>query len=70
MPDSVLFNLAHQVLEVSHSVEHQHRRNLWVQFHALCPPRPLVHYAMYTHVWEWEIASPDLFQHQTGLARR
>lgn len=69
MPDSVLTDLAHQVLEVSQSAEHRRRRDLWVRFHALCPPRTLVHYAMYTHVWEREIAPPHLFRHQTGLPR-
>jgi hypothetical protein len=43
MADSVLADLAQQVLEVSHSKEHQQRRDLWVQFHALRPPRPLGH---------------------------
>ncbi len=69
MPDSVLVDLAHQVLEVSNSPEQRRRRELWVRFHALHPPRPLVHYAMYMRVWEREIASPDQFHHQQGLAR-
>lgn len=69
MPDSVLKELAHEVLAVAHSREHQRRRELWVAFHALCPPRPLVHYAMYTGVWEREIASRDMFCHTTGLPR-
>jgi hypothetical protein len=69
MADSVLADLAQQVLEVSHSKEHQQRRDLWVQFHALRPPRPLVHYAMYTGVWEREIAYPERLRHHTGLAR-
>ncbi len=68
MPDSALVELAHEVQEVSRSAEHQQRRQLWVQFHALHPPRPLVHYAMYTGVWEREIANPVLFCHRSGLA--
>lgn len=69
MRKGVLVDLAQQVLETSLSKEHLHRRDLWVQFHAMRPPRPLVHYAMYNSVWEREIASPDQFQHRTGLAR-
>jgi hypothetical protein len=69
MADSTLVDLAQQVLEVSHSKEHQQRRDLWVQFHALRPPRPLGHYAMYPGVWEREIAHPEQFRHHAGLAR-
>jgi hypothetical protein len=69
MPDSVLADLAYQVRAVSESPEHQARRQRWVALHALHPPRPLVSYAMYTRVWEKEIAAPGTFHHAGGLAR-
>lgn len=67
MPDSVLSELAHQVLELANSKEHIARRKLWVDFHALHPSRALVHYAMYDRVWEREIVPPEFFRHKTGL---
>ncbi len=64
-----LRDLAHEVLELSRSREQLERRALWVAMHALKPPRALVSYAMYTHVWEREIADPAWFRHESGLAR-
>jgi hypothetical protein len=70
MPDTVLTELAHQVCEIADSEEHRARRRLWADLHALRPPRALVSYAMYTGVWEREIAPPGIFRHATGLARQ
>jgi hypothetical protein len=69
MPDPVLTDLAHQARAVSESAGHLARRRLWADLHALRPPRALVSYAMYAHVWEREIAPPELFHHASGLAR-
>lgn len=69
MPDSVLLDLVQQVLTIADSAEHLRRRDLWVQFHALRPPKTLVHYAMYQYVWEREIVHAQQFRHQGGLAR-
>ncbi len=63
-----LRDLAEEVLELSQSREHMERRSLWMALHALRPPRALVSYAMYTHVWERDIADPDWFIHRSGLA--
>ena len=64
-----LRDLADEVLTLSRSREHSERRSLWVDFHALRPPRALVSYAMYTHVWERDIADPAWFLHESGLER-
>lgn len=69
VPDRVLTDLAQQALEIARSDEHRRRRERWVQFHSLSPPRPLVHIAMYTDVWEREACPPQRFRHQDGLAR-
>ncbi len=67
--DSLLVDLATGAREISESREHQERRRLWADFHALRVPRALVSYGMYAHVWARDIAGPDAFHHQTGLAR-
>ncbi|MBM3496199.1 MAG: hypothetical protein FJX72_18040, partial [Armatimonadetes bacterium] len=67
--DSALAELAHEVRELASSAEHVARRELWAALHALKPPRALVSYAMYAHVWEREIADPGAFVHRDGLAR-
>ena len=67
--NSVLADLADEVLAVADSPEHVGRRALWRSLHELHPPRALVSYAMYAHVWEREIADPALFVHSAGLER-
>lgn len=67
--DPALIDLAHEVRDLASSPEHTARRELWTALHALRPPRPLVHYAMYNHVWEREIADTRQFAHRSGLAR-
>jgi hypothetical protein len=69
MADATLRHLAEQTLELSHSPEHRARRQLWEGLHSLSPSRTLVSYAMYTSVWEAEIADRSEFRHQGGLAR-
>jgi hypothetical protein len=64
-----LLDLATEVRELAASPEHLARRALWAGLHALRPPRALVSYAMYTHVWEREIADPGAFVYETGLER-
>ena len=67
--DNILLELAQQIRELAATPEHAARRRLWADFHALRPPRALVSYGMYTHVWERDIAGPELFHHRSGLAR-
>jgi len=67
--DPVLRDLAEEVAAVANSSEHLQRRRMWRALHELQSNRTLVSYAMYTHVWEREIAPLEEFVHQGGLAR-
>jgi hypothetical protein len=67
--NSVLSDLADEVLALADSPEHLGRRRLWRSLHELNPPRALVSYAMYAHVWEREIAGSASFVHADGLER-
>ncbi len=69
MPNPILTDLAHQVLELSRSPEHTTRRHLWAGLHSLKPSRALVSYGMYQRVWEAELVPPETFHHKEGLAR-
>jgi len=69
MADPVLVDLAREVRALAESPEHRARRALWASLHALQPPRALVSYGMYTHVWERDVAPPGLCAHAAGLER-
>ncbi len=69
MPDPILVDLAHRVLELSATEENARRRRLWCGLHNLSPERPLCHYAMYNHVWARDMGGAAAFQHTSGLAR-
>ena len=67
--DPLLAELATRVREFAEAPEHRARRRLWADLHALKAPRALVSYGMYAHVWARDIAGPEAFHHDSGLAR-
>lgn len=66
----VLKELCLEAQEIASSPEHRRRRRLWTDFHALRPVRTPVSFALYTNVWERDIARPEDLRCPEGLARQ
>ncbi|MCX6359729.1 MAG: hypothetical protein NT029_07990 [Armatimonadetes bacterium] len=69
MPNPMLADLAAEVAALAASPEQLARRRLWADLHSLRAARPLVSYAMYTHVWERELAPEGAVVSPGGLER-